>query len=120
MEQEKRNAAIAAAAASEKKKETATHIQKPLEENINRIRDDAIEARSITEAISVLTCKDDSDDKHPERRLKAAFATYEEANMPRIKEENPTLRLSQLKQILRKEWQKSPDNPLNQFFNRRD
>lgn len=53
-------------------------------------------------------------DKHPEKRLKAAFSAFEEANMPRIKEENPTLRLSQLKQILRKEWMKSPENPLNQ------
>jgi len=53
-------------------------------------------------------------DRHPERRLKAAFAAFEEANMPRIKAENHTLRLSQLKQILRKEWMKSPENPLNQ------
>ena len=30
------------------------------------------------------------------------------------KEQNPTLRLSQLKQILKKEWMKSPENPLNQ------
>lgn len=34
--------------------------------------------------------------------------------MPIIKEQNPTLRLSQLKQILKKEWMKSPENPLNQ------
>lgn len=118
-EQEKRNAAIAAAAATEKKKETASHLQKPLEENINRIEDDAIEARGITEALSVLSCKE-VEDKHPERRQKAAFAAYEEANLPKVKEENPTLRLSQLKQIIRKDWLKSPENPLNQFFNRRD
>lgn len=34
--------------------------------------------------------------------------------MPRLKAENPSLRQSQLKQMLRKEWQKSPENPLNQ------
>lgn len=34
--------------------------------------------------------------------------------LPRLKEEHPTFRLSQLKQLLKKEWQKSPDNPLNQ------
>jgi hypothetical protein len=45
--------------------------------------------------------------------LKAAFTEFEEANMPRIKSENPTLRMSQLKQILRKEWMRSPENPLN-------
>jgi len=53
-------------------------------------------------------------DRHPEKRMKAAFTAYEEANMSRIKSENPTLRMSQLKQILRKEWMRSPENPLNQ------
>lgn len=60
------------------------------------------------------SAKEGEVDKHPEKRLKAAFTAFEEVNMPRIKEENPTLRLSQLKQILRKEWMKSPENPLNQ------
>lgn len=46
--------------------------------------------------------------------MKAAYATFEEKMLPVIKEQNPTLRLSQLKQILRKEWIKSPENPLNQ------
>ena len=56
-------------------------------------------------------------DRHPERRVKAAYAAYEEANMPRLKMENPNMRLSQLKQMLKKEWTKSPENPLNQHFN---
>lgn len=55
-------------------------------------------------------------DHHPERRMKAAFAAYEEANMPRLKMENPNMRLSQLKQQLKKEWMKAPENPLNQRF----
>ena len=46
--------------------------------------------------------------------MKAAFAAFEEANMPRLKMENPNMRLSQLKQMLKKEWTKSPENPLNQ------
>ena len=53
-------------------------------------------------------------DRHPEKRVKAAYASFEEKMMPIIKEQNPTLRLSQLKQILKKEWMKSPENPLNQ------
>lgn len=53
-------------------------------------------------------------DKHPEKRLKAAYTAFENSNLPRLKQENPTLRLSQLKQMLRKEWLKSPQNPLNQ------
>ncbi|KAJ3031217.1 UNVERIFIED_CONTAM: hypothetical protein HDU68_005823 [Siphonaria sp. JEL0065] len=52
-------------------------------------------------------------DKHPERRMKSAWAVFEEREMPKLKEENPTLRLSQLKQLLQKKWKKSPENPLN-------
>lgn len=53
-------------------------------------------------------------DKHPEKRVKAAYATYEEENLPLLKESNPTLRLSQLRQILQKAWKKAPENPHNQ------
>lgn len=53
-------------------------------------------------------------DRHPERRLKAAYGLFEEKNLPILKAENPNLRLSQLKQLLKKDWMKSPDNPLNQ------
>ena len=58
--------------------------------------------------------KDAEIDRHPERRMKAAYLSFEERMMPILKEQNPTLRLSQLKQLLRKEWMKSMDNPLNQ------
>jgi len=34
--------------------------------------------------------------------------------MAQVKAENPNLRLSQLRQIIKKDWNKSPDNPLNQ------
>ncbi|KAL0279204.1 UNVERIFIED_CONTAM: hypothetical protein PYX00_000810 [Menopon gallinae] len=107
-EHERRNAAAT------KKKEPVTHIEKPLEENINRVKVDGFEARSVTEAISVLSVKDQPDDKHPEKRMKAAYTAYEAANLPRLKDENPTLKLSQLKQLLWKEWTRSPENPLNQ------
>jgi len=33
--------------------------------------------------------------------------------LPELKQEYPTFRLSQLKQLLRKEWMKHPNNPLN-------
>ena len=52
-------------------------------------------------------------DKHPEKRLKAAYQEFENARLPQLKAENPGLRLSQLKQMIWKEWTKSPDNPLN-------
>lgn len=62
----------------------------------------------------IFSTKDPEIDRHPEKRMKAAYASFEEKMMPVIKEQNPTLRLSQLKQILRKEWIKSTENPLNQ------
>ena len=54
-------------------------------------------------------------DRHPERRMKAAWAAYEQKHLQRIKQENPSLRLSQLKEMLRKEFNKSPENPMNQI-----
>ncbi|KAJ3077950.1 hypothetical protein HDU99_000860 [Rhizoclosmatium hyalinum] len=55
----------------------------------------------------------DAIDKHPERRMKSAWAAFEERELPILKAENPTLRLSQLKQLLQKKWKKSPENPMN-------
>ncbi|XP_055024832.1 coiled-coil domain-containing protein 124 [Misgurnus anguillicaudatus] len=99
----------------EVKEKEKTHLDMPLEENINRIvpEEGTVEARTIEDAIAVLSTKEDLD-RHPERRMKAAFAAFEEANMARLKMENPNMRLSQLKQMLKKEWTKSPENPLNQ------
>ena len=45
-------------------------------------------------------------EKHPERRMKAAYAAFEEKHLPRPKAENPNFRLSQLKQMLKKDWMK--------------
>ncbi|XP_011613326.1 coiled-coil domain-containing protein 124 [Takifugu rubripes] len=95
-----------------------SHLEIPLEENINRIVPDegTVEARTIEDAIAALSTGPEDQDHHPERRMKAAFAAYEEANMPLLKKENPNMRLSQLKQQLKKEWMKAPENPLNQRF----
>ncbi|XP_071342082.1 coiled-coil domain-containing protein 124 [Trachinotus anak] len=95
-----------------------SHLETPLEENVNRIIPDegTVEARTIEDAIAVLSTGPEDLDRHPERRMKAAFLAYEEANMPRLKKENPNMRLSQLKQQLKKEWMKAPENPLNQRF----
>ncbi|XP_055321868.1 coiled-coil domain-containing protein 124 [Sitodiplosis mosellana] len=98
----------------EPEKETKLVSDEPLIENLNRLDPDAIEASGIDEAIKALSMAEGAADKHPEKRLKAAFKAYEAENLPRIKAENPSMRLSQWKQILFKEWTKSPQNPLNQ------
>jgi hypothetical protein len=55
-------------------------------------------------------------DLHPEKRMRAAYLEFEEENLERLKKENPNMRLSQIKQLLKKEWQKSPKNPFNKIF----
>jgi len=50
-------------------------------------------------------------DKHPEKRMRAAFADYLERMMPACKAEHPTLKHSQLHEIIWKSWQKAPENP---------
>jgi len=67
-------------------------------------------------------------DKHPEKRMKAAFngiikrlnlslnvVDFEQKRYKGLKAENQTLKRSQLKELLWKEWQKSPENPINQL-----
>lgn len=88
----------------------------PLEENLNRVMADVHVASSIDEAIKILKVVDSEEDKHPEKRMKAAYKAYEDAEMPIIKAENPSLKLSQLKQIIFKNWQKAPENPFNKQF----
>lgn len=104
---------------TEQEKQTDEKIKKhieelPLEENINRLTVDGVEAHSVDEALAVLSTNEESAvDRHPERRMKAAYQAFEDSNLPRLKSENPNLRLSQLKQMLKKDWMKSPENPLN-------
>jgi len=82
--------------------------------NTNR-EDSVIEARSVDEAIAQMTIAESLPvDKHPEKRLKASFKAFEEAELPRLKEEKPGLTHTQYKDMIWKLWKKSPDNPLNQ------
>lgn len=85
----------------------------PMEENLNRALADVHIASGIDQAITVLKVKETGDDRHPEKRMKAAFKSYEDLELPIIKAQNPSLKLSQLKQIIFKNWQKSPQNPVN-------
>eukprot|EP00128_Syssomonas_multiformis_P011322 Colp12_sorted_trinity150504_noHs@35528 len=101
-------------AAKEKAKEEAI-----IPENTNRmvdefIGDDGLYARTVEEAIAGLSTQDAGLDKHPERRMKATYKAYEEKWTPLLKEENPSLKLSQIRQLIKKQWQKAPENPMNQ------
>ena len=73
-------------------------------------------ATGIDAAMDALKVSDGSGggDAHPEKRAKAAYLAFEEANLPIIREELPGLKLSQYKNKLFERWKKHPDNPLNQ------
>ena len=61
-------------------------------ENVNHMRIDGSEARTVDEAIRVLgegSGAADGEDKHPERRMKAAHRAFEERTMPALKLDNP-------------------------------
>ena len=45
--------------------------------------------------------------------MKAAFAAFQETELPRLKEDNPRLKKSQYDEQLSKMWKKDPRNPPN-------
>lgn len=55
-------------------------------------------------------------DRHPERRRKAAYAAFEERRLREMDDDGTGagLRLNQRKERIRKEFEKSPENPMNQ------
>ncbi|CCH47084.1 Hydrocephalus-inducing protein [Wickerhamomyces ciferrii] len=77
--------------------------------------DGVLEALTLTNKSGAVSDKDI--DRHPERRFKAAYNAFEERRLPEARKENPGLRLQQVKQLLFKEFEKSPENPFNQNTN---
>ncbi|KAL0365716.1 UNVERIFIED_CONTAM: Coiled-coil domain-containing protein [Sesamum angustifolium] len=117
---EEEQAALQRRAEEDKKKQNRIADEEEYERMVtvvNTNRDDSvIEARTVEEAIARMTVADALPvDKHPEKRLKASFKAFEEAELPKLKEEKPGLTHTQYKDMIWKLWKKSPDNPLNQM-----
>lgn len=85
----------------------------PLERNTNR-DDNGVVLDGIDDALDFLEGNDKGVDRHPEKRRKAAWNAYREKMYEEIKAEYPTLKRSQINERIFKEWQKSPENPMNQ------
>lgn len=108
--------------AAKKRIEKEKKQEEELQENINRVIQleklehgaNYLEARTVEEALGSMGHATNTADKHPEKRVKASYAAFEEKMIPVAREDNPTLKLSQLKEIVWKMWQKSPENPINQ------
>ena len=72
--------------------------------------DDALDALAIA---TTGNAADEKVDRHPERRFKAAYAAFEARRLPEIEKENPGLRRNQRVELVRKEFDKSDENPFN-------
>ncbi|KAM3176603.1 hypothetical protein ACTXT7_006224 [Hymenolepis weldensis] len=97
-----------------RKKEKEVEKTEHLAQNPNISPPDEVSARTVEDAIKVLSINDDLLDKHPEKRLKSAYLAYVEKMMPTLKEENPGMRHSQLNDKIYKMFQNAPENPRNQ------
>ncbi|KAI8826103.1 uncharacterized protein EV422DRAFT_563906 [Fimicolochytrium jonesii] len=74
--------------------------------------DAALDLLDLTTGVGTAPKSSDKMERHPEKRMKSAWAAFEEREMPLLKEEQPNLRLTQYKQLLQKRWKKSPENPM--------
>ena len=77
--------------------------------------DNALDALSLTS-----NNPSEKIDRHPERRFNAAYKIYETRRLPEIEEEYKGLRKQQRVDIIRKEFERSPENPFNQVNARFD
>lgn len=79
----------------------------------------ALNATGIDNALDALSLTSDGPadkiDRHPERRYKAAYTAFEARRLPEVEEEHKGLRKNQRIEIVRKEFEKSPENPFNQM-----
>jgi len=82
----------------------------------NRLEEDDFEdATGLDGALDVLSMGGGGQhDEHPERRQKALYNAYYEAQLPLMREEHPGLKLSQYKERIFDAWKTSPENPHNQ------
>ena len=74
-----------------------------------------IQASGVDAAISAMTLRGEEDNKHPEKRMKAAYKAYEEKMMPEMKQQYPGLKRQQYLDKINSSWKKSPENPMNQL-----
>ena len=87
---------------------SSSSASKPAALNATGI-DNALDALSLTSANP-----SEKIDRHPERRYKAAYAAFEARRLPEVEEEHKGLRKNQRIELIRKEFEKHPDNPFNQ------
>ncbi|KAK1942953.1 Coiled-coil domain-containing protein 124-A [Phytophthora citrophthora] len=82
--------------------EKTIKFENSFQANKNREQEEPLEAHSLDAALDMLGVGNEKElERHPERRLKAAFKAFEEAKLQQVKEDYPGLKLSQYKHKLR-------------------
>ncbi len=117
-ERQAEDKAAEARKAAKKEVDTRAYDALVTQRNINRA-EESVDASGVDQAIAALDAialeagSADAGDKHPEKRMRAAWAAYEAAEMAGLQADKPGLKRQQYRDMLWKQWQKAPQNPLN-------
>ena len=81
-----------------------------LRANKNRQMEEEGSATGLDNALNMLGMEE----KEKSKNLKVLFNEFSERETPKVRADNPGLKLSQVKERVFRAWEKSPDNPKNQ------
>ena len=81
-----------------------------LRANRNRELEEEGSATGLDNALNMLGMEE----KEKSKNLKVLFNEFSERETPKVRADNPGLKLSQVKERVFRAWEKSPDNPKNQ------
>lgn len=73
-----------------------------------------LQASGLDSALSAMAVGEGRDERHPEKRRKAAYEAYKEKMMPEMKQQYPGMKRQQYLDKIFTAWKKSPENPMNQ------
>ena len=82
--------------------------------NANKASMEEMQGTGLDSALNAMSVSGGGDDRHPEKRMKAAYKAYEEKMMPEMKQTYPGLKRQQYLDKIFTAWKKSPENPMNQ------
>ena len=114
-EKEEARARMRARFAKEKevKKEVSEEQYAAVVDVKNENKEDAVDASGVDAAMDALKGLSTDGGETISTNVRAAYAAFEEVELPKLKEENPRLKMSQYKEQLSKMWRKDPRNPAN-------
>ena len=91
--------------------EPSNYLERSEENFYNK--EDAVDASGVDAAMDALKGLSTDGGETISTNVRAAYAAFEEVELPKLKEENPRLKMSQYKEQLSKMWRKDPRNPAN-------